>query len=194
MSIDSLASNDDVLNPNYEEVYFEGTVVQNVDPLNIDRVKVTVPRLYTGAEKDLPWVAPLKPNAATGQGEGFGTYGSPAIGASVIILLQAGDPHYPVYVAGAHRKANGFFPSGTSWGFQDKFGNKVRFNAAKEIRVESSAGVDVVISPSGTVAISAPADVTLSTAGNLSLSAAENVSVSAGGSITLNGTEIHLNA
>jgi phage baseplate assembly protein gpV len=209
MSMDSLASNTDVLNPNYEEVYLIGTVVQNVDPLNLDRVKVNVPRLYTGAEKDLPWVAPFKPNAVTGQGEGFGTYGSPAIGSSVIILLQAGDPHYPVYVAGLGKKANGFFPSGTSWGFQDKFGNKVRFNEAKEIRVESAAGVHIVISPAGAVSLTSPSTVSVAAAGNLSLSSDADIAInaggalamssggastlSAGGSATITGTTIHLN-
>lgn len=171
MSFRNLSDDNEALRTSYDGQLLVGVVVANVDPLNLDRIKVNVPSLYEGPAEDLPWVMPIKPNIGTGEGPGIGAYGSPAIGADVVILLQNGDPHYPVYLGGLRTKANAYFPSGQSWGFRDAYGNDLKFSQDKSVVIRAVAGVTVTISPTGTVSVTSVADVNISAEGDMNLTA-----------------------
>ena len=100
-----------------------GEVVTDKDPENRDRIKVKIPELYDPDSGEIPWCGPFT-FSPFGCGEGFGVYGTPKIGAKVLILLQDGDPNYPMYMS--LQTPNSDFASGECWGFVDRYGNKLR--------------------------------------------------------------------
>src|SRR5713101_182464 len=79
--------------PKYYGIY-RGTVVNNIDPLQIGRILVTVPDV--GGIIPSTWATPCVPLA----GKQEGTFMVPQIGAGVWIQFEAGDPDRPVWTGG----------------------------------------------------------------------------------------------
>lgn len=73
---------------------FRGTVVNNVDPMQIGRVQVIVPDVSNIALSS--WAMPCVPLA----GKQEGTFMVPQIGAGVWVEFERGDPDYPIWVGG----------------------------------------------------------------------------------------------
>lgn len=73
---------------------YRGTVVNNVDPLQIGRLQAMVPDLAGFIPGT--WAMPCVP--AAGINTGFFTV--PMIGAGVWIEFERGDPDYPIWVGG----------------------------------------------------------------------------------------------
>jgi hypothetical protein len=73
---------------------FRGTVVNNIDPMQIGRVQVLVPDVSNIALSS--WAMPCIPIAGKQQG----TFMLPQIGAGVWIEFEHGDPDYPIWVGG----------------------------------------------------------------------------------------------
>lgn len=103
-----------------------GEVIDNNDPLHMDRIKVKIPELYNPDLGELPWCMPAK-NPVFGQGKTWGLYGVPAIGSTVIIELQDGDANFPIYRCFAQIKpnVNVEYDTPNKWGFVDPSGNKL---------------------------------------------------------------------
>lgn len=110
--------------PDYIGTYFSGRVVDIEDPLQINRIKIYVQGLWEEPISEMPWVAPIK-WSPFGQGSGWGVYGSPAVGSVVGVILQNGDPHYPLYVGSLHiaQHANPNYPDARVWGYTDPSNN-----------------------------------------------------------------------
>lgn len=73
---------------------FRGTVVNNVDPMQLGRIQALVPavnQLVPGT-----WALPCVPFAATQAG----VFVAPPIGAAVWIEFEQGDPDHPIWVGG----------------------------------------------------------------------------------------------
>lgn len=70
---------------------YRGKVWDNLDPLELGRLQVTVPAVE-GLR--LGWALPCVPYA----GEGVGFYAMPPLGANVWVEFEGGDPNYPVWV------------------------------------------------------------------------------------------------
>jgi len=79
--------------PKYYGVY-RGTVVNNIDPLNIGRILATIPDV--GGLTPSTWAMPMVPLA----GKLMGTFMVPQIGAGVWLQFEAGDPDRPVWTGG----------------------------------------------------------------------------------------------
>ncbi|MBA3942928.1 MAG: baseplate assembly protein [Herpetosiphonaceae bacterium] len=73
---------------------YRGTVLQNVDPLQIGRIQVMVPDVSTLLPSS--WAMPCVPIA----GKQMGTFVVPQIGAGVWVEFEQGDPDYPIWVGG----------------------------------------------------------------------------------------------
>lgn len=103
-----------------------GTVINNNDPLHLDRIQVEIPELFNPDMGELPWCMPAK-NPVFGQGATWGLYGVPAVGSTVIIELQDGDSNFPVYrsFAQIQPNVNAEFDTPNKWGFIDPSGNKL---------------------------------------------------------------------
>jgi uncharacterized protein involved in type VI secretion and phage assembly len=72
---------------------FRGTVINNVDPLQIARIQALVPDV---AVVPGTWAMPCVPVA----GINMGVFTVPPIGAGVWIEFEKGDPDYPIWVGG----------------------------------------------------------------------------------------------
>jgi uncharacterized protein involved in type VI secretion and phage assembly len=70
---------------------YRGTVVDNNDPLNLGRVKASVPEVL--GDVNTGWALPAAPYA----GDGVGVYTVPAPGAGVWIEFEAGDVSRPIW-------------------------------------------------------------------------------------------------
>jgi uncharacterized protein involved in type VI secretion and phage assembly len=79
--------------PKYFGIY-RGTVLNNIDPLNIGRIMVTVPDV--GGLTPSTFAMPCVPIA----GKQMGTFMVPQIGAGVWLQFEAGDPDRPVWSGG----------------------------------------------------------------------------------------------
>jgi uncharacterized protein involved in type VI secretion and phage assembly len=78
---------------------YRGTVVNNVDPLQIGRIQVAVPDVNTAIPGT--WAMPCMPIA----GMQMGAYLVPQIGAGVWVEFEQGDPDYPIWVGGFYGSA-----------------------------------------------------------------------------------------
>ena len=165
----------------------EGTVIDIDDPEGTDRVKATVPGLYSSAE-DCPWIGPAK-KSPFGSGSGFGTFGPPQLGSTLIIELQDGDQHYPIYhgslLKSSHKTAeqkSKFHPR--AWGFEDPDHNRLVVDlAAHTTTFTSSSGVQFHISASGSLTVTVPQNVDTTVGGNLTASISGNATLNVGGSL-----------
>jgi hypothetical protein len=73
---------------------YRGKVANNVDPLQIGRIQVSVPAVL--GQGRLSWAMPCMPLA----GSGSGVYVVPTIDSNVWVEFEAGDPDYPIYTGG----------------------------------------------------------------------------------------------
>jgi len=73
---------------------YRGTVVNNVDPLQMGRILANVPDVESLVPTS--WAMPCVPIA----GKQMGTYFVPQVGAGVWIEFEQGDPDYPIWVGG----------------------------------------------------------------------------------------------
>ena len=70
---------------------YRGTVINNVDPMQIGRIQVIVPDV---AIVPSTWAMPCVPIA----GIQMGMYTTPVIGSGVWVEFEQGDPDYPIWV------------------------------------------------------------------------------------------------
>ncbi len=73
---------------------YRGTVTNNVDPLQIGRVQVSVPAVL--GQGTLSWAMPCVPLA----GVQTGIYAVPTVGSKVWVEFEGGDSDYPIYAGG----------------------------------------------------------------------------------------------
>jgi uncharacterized protein involved in type VI secretion and phage assembly len=73
---------------------FRGTVVNNIDPLQIGRIQAMVPDVAGLIPSS--WAMPCVPVA----GPNMGVFTVPPVGAGVWIEFEKGDPDYPIWVGG----------------------------------------------------------------------------------------------
>lgn len=73
---------------------YRGTVVNNIDPMQIGRIQVMVPDVSNLMLSS--WAMPCAPVA----GINMGVFTLPLIGAGVWVEFEQGDPDYPIWVGG----------------------------------------------------------------------------------------------
>lgn len=70
---------------------YRGAVVENLDPMELGRLQVTVPLVLGSVQT--AWAMPCVPYA----GPGVGWYVLPPVGASIWVEFEGGDPDYPIW-------------------------------------------------------------------------------------------------
>ena len=73
---------------------YRGKVENNIDPMMMGRVQVSVPAVL--GQGSLSWAMPCAPYA----GSGVGFFAVPPVGANVWVEFEGGDPDYPIYSGG----------------------------------------------------------------------------------------------
>jgi uncharacterized protein involved in type VI secretion and phage assembly len=81
------------MNKNGDTFYgkYRGVVTNNQDPLQIARIRASVPDVYGDLESG--WAMPAAPFG----GDGLGFFAVPSEGAGVWIEFECGDPDYPIW-------------------------------------------------------------------------------------------------
>lgn len=77
---------------------YRGKVENNIDPMMMGRVQVSVPAVL--GDGGLSWAMPCAPYA----GSGVGFFAIPPTGANVWVEFEGGDPDYPIW-SGGDRKS-----------------------------------------------------------------------------------------
>jgi phage baseplate assembly protein gpV len=173
---------------------FLGTVVDNNDPLLLERVRVTIPRLLEGDAANLPWCAPHGQRGIPASPSG--AYGSwylvPRVGSQVYIHFQDGNPLYPLYtgipVQSGERPAEGNVNYLSRYGFKDPQGNVFFVDisgASPAVSFTHVSGFILTVTPGGAVNISVPGDANIT--GNVNING--NVTVT-GGDVTADGISL----
>ena len=129
---------------------YRGTVVDNVDPLKLGRVRVVVPGVATGRAGS--WALPCVPVAGTQ----MGAYLLPALGAAVWVEFEQGDPDHPIWVGGYWATAAdvpALVQAGAGIVLQTAGGNAVAVSDAPGpaggIRLRSTGGATIVVNDTG---------------------------------------------
>ena len=148
--------------------WLHGTVTENADPLNLDRVQASIPGLLDPNQGEVPWLMPFK-MSPFGCGATWGVYGVPAIGSDVKVWFQDGRTEYGMYMSELV-KANSEFPSGTAWGFVDPDGNKLRVEG-QHVQFHSGSGVVIDIDAAGKLTITTPSDCEVNCGGDATVNA-----------------------
>lgn len=102
---------------------YRGQVKNNVDPMQLGRMQVSVPAVL--GEGQLSWATPCVPYA----GSGVGLFAIPPVGANVWVEFEGGDTDYPIW-------------SGCFWGV----GEVPVLPALPQVKVFKTDGVTLTLS------------------------------------------------
>jgi uncharacterized protein involved in type VI secretion and phage assembly len=162
---------------------YSGIVLDREDPLEIGRVRVTVPGLVDGGTG---WALPL--GTICGGERGFGFFGVPEKDAEVVVFFRQGNVDQPYYIA-------------ANWGRGDipeaaRGQGKTR---TPNFRVLETAKFEMVYDDNGTgefrvkhKATGAQFAINGAT-GSLSIEALGNVTIEATGQVDINGLVVNIN-
>lgn len=211
MSTSGLSEAQDILQKrnDYDGRFFLGTVVDNNDPKKIERLRIRVPNLYGDEipDADLPWCIPVK-HRVRGTTGGNHSLCVPIVGSKMIVVLQDGDPYHPMYMGGFLTPEDlasvltENYPN--RYGFADEKGNHLYVdNATGDVEFHHFSGLNIHITPTGTLDIDGPEDLLVNFArdavveigGNLTATVGGDASVDVGGSASVSaGTSIDVYA
>lgn len=114
----------------YTQGYYAGTVSGNTDSLGIARVQASIPGLFDPTQGPVPWIGAIKDSPfgfGTGPKGPYGVYGFPQVGSTVMVELQNGDEHKPLYqTLYTQPNAHPWFNVPSRWGYVDPAGNSLQ--------------------------------------------------------------------
>ena len=164
-------------------ILFLGIVVNNNDPLGLDRVQCSVPQLYDPQLGDVPWCMPIK-DCYTGQGPGYGYFGVPPIGSTVVIELQNNDANFPVYRGYWMQSGLGLQPG--VFVHRDASGSQLTIDTnSNTTTYKHVGGTTVTVNGQG---------VTVHVQGNASVNVTGSADVTTGGDASVKSSNISVNA
>lgn len=167
---------------------FVAKVVSNNDPEGLNRVKVTIEGKLEGEPNSLPWMAPLR-LAPFGQGAGFGTFGTPPVGADLLVYLQDGDAEYGFYVAGylGLQNKHATFSNPNIYGYQDPSGTIMVANMSEgTMSFTHASGYTYTIASDGSFTLDVPGNNSININGTDDQTIGGNRTLNVGGSLTNN--------
>lgn len=178
-------------------LYHLGMVVENNDPLKMQRIKVTVPNRMEGPVADLDWVGPIA-QSPFGVGPNFGSMFVPAIGSVVLVYFQDDNIKYGLYAGSAisvkhtpHNELLTNYPK--RYGFSDPAGNLFYTDYTDgqvKLHIKHKSGTQITVDNAGNVTLNVVGNTSLSTQGNTSIATQGNTSLTTQGttSISSQGT------
>lgn len=170
---------------------FQGTVVDNLDPLSNGRIKCEIMGLFEGSKEVLPWIYPHN-SSLFGGNKNQGIFVVPDIGSKLIIEFPFDDIYAGFYTGFWQNDLTtpddlkGSYPS--TYGFVDSSGNKFLINKEEgTIVITHKEGSEISFDSSGDISISSPANINIDGAENINITADTNVVVTGSAQIHLNG-------
>lgn len=168
---------------NVDSAWHVGVVVDNNDPLRLQRIKVNIPNVFNPGVPlvDLPWVGPVQrsPFGVTGKAS---TVNVPVIGARMVIEFQGHDTNHGLYHGCITHPDHlttmdplllADYPH--AYGFFDPLGNVLSVNLKtgsvtfKHNKKNKTGQTTLVIDPGGNILITASADYSATVAGSTSI-------------------------
>jgi len=147
---------------------YKGIVVDNVDPLKLKRVKVSILGFIEGSASELPWCFP-KNETFLGGSNNSGKVAVPEVGSELEVRFPFEDiysPFYDGYWCSSKTSISDFdadYPN--SYGFKDSTGTKLVINKAqKTLKFDHTSGITFEMSQDGKLTIDIPQDFTFTTA------------------------------
>lgn len=176
----------------YDGMFFIGTVVDNVDPQQAERLRIRIPNLFgeETPDNELPWARPVK-HRIQGPKQGVGTVAVPLVGSKMVVILQGGNPYSPLYLGGlmvaaevpAVLKTN--YPQ--RYGLVDERQNEIWVDTnTGDAEFKHYSGLKAHVFPNGKLEITGPNDLVMTFAGNGTLTIEGNLSMTVNGNTTLN--------
>lgn len=174
----------------YKGIRFVGVVVNNNDPMRLERVTVRVPEIFDGTEDaHLPWAIPGTLRLL-GTGGGAHQCYIPVVGSLVYVEFQNGDPQFPIYVGSpivaSARNAvfNTNYPK--RYGWADPKGNVLYHDLQTgDVDYHHFSGTTIHITPAGLVSVTGVSDITLTSPTKIDLTAP---------TVNVNTTNTNINA
>lgn len=180
---------------------YQGQVVDNKDPLKLQRVRVRIPQLHRNVPDDkLPWTMPMDSGRQGNAGSGVGGVNVPPIGAKVNYSLTENDPHNPRITGSPTTKdvtkdnelLKEDYPG--TYGDIDHAGNKRATNTEKNTITETHvSGSTTHTDGSGSMSMFSVKDINIAAKGNITIVADGKINVHASGNLDLKGATIQLN-
>lgn len=170
---------------NHESMIYKGEVIDNNDPLHLDRIKCRIPELYDNELGEVPWILPVK-YCLFGQGSGFGSFGVPPVGAIALVELQGNDPNFPIYRGYmlTEENVNTKYVAGT-YGILDPNGSELFVDTnSKTLTYTHVSGIQFVLNADGTFAVNVPKDENVQIGGNANINVTGNANLTVGGDAT----------
>lgn len=182
--------------PDYEGE-FQGVVIDNMDPLFRQRIKVAIVGFMQGDSdslpgftKDLPWIAPVL-QSPFGQGDGFGVMAVPEIASQVTVIFQKGDPHYGLSIGYLHTVRHTPAPEllinyPNRRGFRDPADNLFYIDSTEgqeETFFSTSVGSSLKIDADGVWTIIGVHDINIEVGGSLNLTVNGNCTLNVTGNL-----------
>lgn len=187
------------LNETKTASYILARVVENNDPLFLQRVKVAIPTVLEGNVEDLPWLMPLHAHVG-GFGLTHGVVDIPPIGAQVVVEFQNGSPYYGLVLGSVPEKRSEMEPLMVNYpnrrGWMDPSGNYFYIDSTEEsveVEFHHKSGTSIKILDSGEVQILTVSNTSVDVQGNATVNVTGNTEVTVEGdaSVAVSGaTEI----
>ncbi len=167
-----------------------GVVVNNNDPLFLQRVQVRISLLHQGyTDEQLPWCLPITNLAPNGNSPSIGGCFVPAPSSPVAILTTMDDPTFCYYIGGTPQveidpafKTN--YPN--VYGFRDSAGNL--------LKVDTVAKTWLINLVDGSYIEFNNGQMNVVTTSNLQINVQGNCALNASGSVDINGSTINMQA
>jgi hypothetical protein len=179
---------------NLQQRKYLGTVVENDDPLMIERVKVTIPEMFEGPAESLPWVARNSTGSVPGGTDGFGHFNlPPRKGVQLVVFFQDGNPQYPMYEAYPiqtdERPTEGQTNYLYRYGHKDPRSNVFFIDtlesADPQAYLKLAAGVEISVGDTAKVRVTIDDDVTGELKAKLNLHIVDDVTITADANVNI---------
>ena len=167
----------DLQKQRYDLGTYIGIIVDNNDPLKLQRVKVRIHQLHRGIpDAELPW-AVKQPQSAQGFGSGLGSFGVPAKFTKVAIKFMNDSLMYPKYVGGLINSKDQALTEFASdypevYGQIDCAGNLLKVvtkQGGETVQFIHKSGSRITIAADGSIEITSAKDLTLNANGSIAL-------------------------
>lgn len=180
---------------NSSSCLYKGVVINNQDPLGLDRIQCRVPELYDDEIGEVPWILPIK-YCLFGQGQGYGQFGVPPLGSVALIELQGNDPNFPVYrgflLTDANKQER--YTPGT-YGIIDPNGSELCIDTNNQtLSYAHISGIQFILNADGTFNINVAKDHNIQVNGNSNITVNGSATVKAGSNIDFECAQFNVKA
>lgn len=169
--------------------YFIAEVRDNNDPKKLQRVRISIPEVIeSDSVENLPWAVPVVKSS----GLDNLTMDVPIVGSFVIVTLQDGDPHFPLYFGAlAAEYSGGVSNAVLSVNYPARHGRKL---GTSFWYIDKTSGELRLFHKSANITIDTNGNVTVTTAGNVHIGSQGTLSLQADGPITMNAADVNITA